>query len=340
MSDRADDTTAFLATTPFAGWARRHLAGDASNRRYERLTGPEGRTAVLMDAPPHRGEDVAPFLRIAAHLAAMGIASPAILVQDTARGFVLLEDFGDALFARVLAQDPTREVELYTLATDLLLALHRHPAPPDLPRFQPPFTPEFIALAHGWYRHDATGGVPGDAAPFCAALNDAVLTHANEQSVTILRDYHAENLVLRPGRARMAQVGVLDFQDAMAGHPAYDLVSLLADARRDVAPATREAMIEHYVARSGFDNDKFRTCCAVLSAQRNLRILGVFARLCLHFGKAQYVGLIPRVWGHLMRDLTDPALSELRDITLADLPTPTTDHLNNLRARCATIPMP
>jgi len=340
MNSRADALAAFLARSHWAGWLRRPLAGDASNRRYERLTGPFGDTLVLMDAAPDKGEDVRPFLRIAAHLAGLGIASPAVLAQDTHLGFLVLEDLGDDLFARVLAHAPHREAELYAMATDLLIALHQHPAPPDLPRFQPPFTPDFIALAHAWYRPGATGQVPEDTGAFCAVLNAALLAHANDQSVLILRDFHAENLVLRGGQTGLARVGVLDFQDAMAGHRAYDLVSLLGDARRDVAPDTANAMIARYIAATGQDSDAFRAACAVLSVQRNLRILGVFARLCLHFGKPQYVAMIPRVWGHLMRDLAHPALHDLRRLTLAQLPAPTPDHLNHLRARCATVLKP
>jgi len=340
MTGRAQAAARFLAATPWADWARAPLAGDASDRRYERLSGPSGETVVLMDAPPDKGEDVALFVRIAAHLADMGIASPRILAEDATKGFLLLEDFGDALFARVLAREPGRETALYALATDLLIALHHHPAPPGLPRFQPPFAPDFIALAYGWYCPDATGHIANGATPFCDALNTALMAHANDQSVMVLRDYHAENLVLRPGQTGLAQVGVLDFQDAMAGHPAYDLVSLLGDARRDVSPATAQAMIARYCNETGRNSDRFSTACAVLSAQRNLRILGVFARLCLCHGKVQYVDLIPRVWGHLMRDLAHPALAGLQAITLADLPAPTPAHLSELRARCATLSMP
>lgn len=339
MTDRAAALAAFLLRAGWGDAARAHLAGDASARQYLRLTR-QGGTAVLMDAPPDSGETVAPFVTIARHLRALGLAAPEVMAAEPAQGFLLLEDLGDDLFARVLDHTPEREGVLYALAVDLLLALHRHPPPAHLPPYQPPFPPGFIAPAYGWYLPGATGHLPDSAAPFCDALNAALIAHGNEQSVLMLRDFHAENLVLRPGRDALAQVGLLDFQDAMAAHPAYDLVSLLEDARRDVSHETASAMIDRYIAGSGRDAEPFRAACAVLGAQRNLRILGVFARLCLHFGKARYVALLPRVWGHLMRDLEHPALAGLRTIVLADLPPPTPDHLNHLRARCATLPMP
>ena len=158
--------------------------------------------------------------------------------------------------------------------------------------------------------------------------------------VLALRDFHAENLIWLPERDGAARVGLLDFQDAFAGHPAYDLVSLLEDARRDVAPEVREAMVTHYIAGSGTDAAAFRTAFATSGAQRNLRILGVFARLSMHFGKPQYVALIPRVWAHLQADLADPALADLRDFLDGVLPAPDPDRLERIRSLCGTCPKP
>ncbi|WP_102106641.1 aminoglycoside phosphotransferase family protein [Oceaniglobus roseus] len=341
MPLRADALAAFLAAHGRGGWERRLLAGDASNRRYDRLRDPvTGHTEILMDAPPERGEDVRPFVRIARHLNAIGLAAPEIMAEDAARGFLLIEDFGDAVFARLVETDPDREAGLYRAAAEVLLALHRHPAPDGLPRFAQPLTPDFAALAWAWYAEGATGVLPGSATRATDLLNRALAEHADDQSVMILRDYHAENLVWRTERNGLARVGLLDFQDAMAGHPAYDLASLLGDARRDVAPAVREATVAHYLARSGRAEPGFRTALAVLGAQRNLRILGVFARLCLAAGKTRYLPMIPRVWRNMLADLDHPALSDLRRAVLADLPEPTPDHLAALERRCATVPIP
>ncbi|WP_108483770.1 aminoglycoside phosphotransferase family protein [Oceaniglobus ichthyenteri] len=335
MNTRTAALDRFLASSPWSDWARKPLAGDASNRRYDRLFAPNGQSVVVMDSPD---DDVRPFVTIARHLRRIGLSAPGILARDPDQGFLVIEDLGDALFATVLGSRPEREQGLYALAIDALIALHQHPPLPDVPRFQPPFDPEFIAIAYGWYCTAGTGAIPPCAATFCTELNRLLVKFADDQSVLILRDYHAENLLVLPGETGVKSVGLLDFQDAMAGHPAYDLVSLVADARRDVSAETRTAMIDRYITKTGCNSDAFRAACAVLSAQRNLRILGVFARLCVAYGKAGYIDLIPRVWGHLMRDLAHPALGNLRDIVLADLPAPTPDHLQHLRQRCATLP--
>jgi aminoglycoside/choline kinase family phosphotransferase len=322
---------AFLAAHGWGSAARHALAGDASNRRYLRLKQPDGTRAVLMDAPPERGEDVRPFTAIARHLSALGLSAPAILAEDTQTGLLLLEDLGDALYARVLERDPAQEPLLYRTATDLLVELHRHAPPADLAPYAPPLMADLAALALDWYRHGATG--ENDIAlraRFCAEIETHLSALPETDSVLIQRDYHAENLLWLPDRAGVARVGLLDFQDAMRGHPAYDLVSLLQDARRDVTPATTRAMLDHYIAATGADADAFTTAFHWLGAQRNLRILGVFARLSLRDGKPHYVALIPRVWAHLQTDLRHPALAPLAALVAEALPPPTPAHLARL----------
>ena len=299
MTDRNTAIDAFIAS---AGWGDAEvapLAGDASNRRYLRLHAPNtGETAVLMDAPPDKGEDVRPFIRIAQHLSDLGLSAPRILARDEDTGFLLLEDLGDALFARVLEQDIALEQPLYETATDLLAALHCHATPSDLPAYDPPLMTSLTALAFEWYLLGATGAQNTAArSSFCAVLEPLLTDFAAETNVLIQRDYHAENLLWLPDRDGVARVGLLDFQDAAKGHRAYDLVSLLQDARRDVPPAIEQAMLDRYIAGTGQDGTTFRTAYHLLGAQRNLRIVGVFARLCLRDGKAHYVDLLPRVWG-------------------------------------------
>jgi aminoglycoside/choline kinase family phosphotransferase len=341
VPERSDARDAFLHRHGRADWARALLAGDASNRRYDRLCDPAtGRSEILMDAPPERGEDTGRFVAIARHLRAIGLAAPEILAEDGTQGFLLIEDFGDAVFARVLERAPDREADLYRAAADVLLHLHRHAPPAGVPRFAVPMDTEFLTLAWAWYRHDSTGALPDEARGAADLLNRLLADHADAQNVLILRDYHAENLVLRPGLDGISAVGLLDFQDAMAGHPAYDLISLLADARRDVSDATRVQTVDHVLRHGDHEPETFRTALAVLGAQRNLRILGVFARLCLAHGKTRYVDLIPRVWAHLMRDLDHPALAPLRSRVLSDLPPPDPRHLQEMKARCARVPMP
>ncbi len=174
--------------------------------------------------------------------------------------------------------------------------------------------------AWDWYAKGITGSAEGlEAAQTHLAT---LLTETVSGPVLILRDYHTENLFWLPDRDGIARVGLIDFQDALAGPRAYDLISLTEDARRDVHPALADRMITHYATRTGLDADTFRRAAATCAAQRNLRILGVFARLSLHFGKPHYVDLIPRVWNHLQRDLSHPGLARLRDHCGLPEPTP------------------
>ncbi|WP_212522928.1 phosphotransferase [Actibacterium sp. MT2.3-13A] len=332
---------AFLARAGWAGAARVVLAGDASNRRYDRLTDPAaGASAVLMDAPPETGEDVRPFVRIARHLRGLGLSAPEILAEDADRGLLLLEDLGDALYARAIAADPGLETPLYECAIDLLAELHRHPAPADLAAYDPATMAPLGALPFDWYLPAVAAAAPGEKQAFQAELETILARYCDDTSVLAQRDYHAENLIWLPGRAGIARVGLLDFQDGMAGHPAYDLVSLLEDARRDVPAALQQAMIARYIAATGVGRAAFAAAYACLGAQRNLRILGVFARLCIRDGKPHYVDLMPRVWDHLQHDLAHPALAGLRERVARLIPAPDAEIRERIKARCPTTPKP
>ncbi|MEM8958210.1 MAG: phosphotransferase [Pseudomonadota bacterium] len=350
MTPRAARISAFLEASGWGDATRAALTGDASNRRYERLLRSPGANskdgrAVLMDAPPEKGEDTRPFVRIARHLRALGLSAPAIRAEDSAAGLLLLEDLGDDLYARVVLEGRVDETELYAAAVDALIALHDHSPPHGLRDYDPDLMAEKAALAGQWY---AGGSAPQAAVspdhPAARTLADSITPllhrHAADATVLILRDYHAENLLWLPDREGVARVGLLDFQDALAGHPAYDLVSLLEDARRDVPAPLQAAMLAHYIDATGTDEDAFRRAYALLGAQRNLRILGVFARLSLHYGKPHYADLIPRVWGHLQHDLSHPDLADLKHAVDRTLPPPDDERLDLLKARCATVPTP
>ncbi|MBU2980358.1 phosphotransferase [Lentibacter algarum] len=330
MTNRAQKIEAFLAKSGWSEATRSPLAGDASNRRYERLS-LRGQPAVLMDAPPEKGEDVRPFVQVAEHLTQVGLSAPDILAVDAENGFLLLEDLGDALFARVIPDQLAFETPLYEAATDVLLALHKAPALEGLKPYDAEVMSNMAALAHRWYADTS-------ADSFLPAFRALLETHITDFSVLIQRDYHAENLLWLPERVGPARVGLLDFQDAMLGHPAYDLVSLLQDARRDVPPHIEVTMLNRYISASGQSAEGFKAAYALLGAQRNLRILGVFARLSLHFNKPHYVDFIPRVWAYLMRDLEHPVLADLRYQLLADLPAPSETLLKELKEKCGTVP--
>ncbi len=331
MNDRTSRCQAFLSATSYTGWLRSPLAGDASNRRYERLTAGDGKTVVLMDAPPEKGEDVRPFIRIANYLRHQGLSAPEILAQDVENGFLLLEDLGDDLFARAIQRQPSLQKELYEAATDALVSLHRAPIP-DLQPYGPRIMAEMAGLALLKYRDGVLGGHDPDLQTrFEDQFEDILRETVKGDPVLIQRDYHAENLLWLPDRDGVARVGLLDFQDARAGHCAYDLVSLLQDARRDVPAAVEMQMMGRYIAAAGVDESGFRTAYTVLGVQRNLRILGVFARLSVEYGKPLYLDLIPRVWDHFIRGLEHPALAPVAGLLRENLPPPSPENLDKLR---------
>ena len=335
MSDRKNLSDHFLARCGWADAQRCFLAGDASDRRYDRLTRHSGESVVLMDSPPGKGDDPASFVKIAEYLHSAGLSPPKIFAMDLAHGFLLIEDLGDALFARVLEADPELEADLYRAAAQVLVHLQAQPAPSGLDNLTAQEWATAAAFALDWYAFSATG-VRIDTTGFIAALTAALHKHADGPRVTILRDYHAENLVLLPKRQGVSAVGLLDFQLAQLGQPGYDLVSLLQDARRDVSPALADTIVTEFARETRADPNQFRTGYAVLGAQRSLRILGIFARLCLVGGKSSYLRLLPRVWVHLQHNLAHPELSDLSSQCRALLPEPTDEIIQRIRTKCAT----
>ncbi len=296
----------FLARHGWGGAAIVPLAGDASFRRYFRVHGPAG-TAVLMDAPPDK-EDSAPFLKVARMLGDHGLSAPRLIAADMDEGLILLEDFGDRRVAPVLAKQPERERAVYAAAVDVLVALHDRPAG-DVPPYDAAELRREARLFPEWYlpavgMAEAPGYDDAWAPLWPLAIPD--------EPVLTLRDYHADNLMLidRPG---IRGLGLLDFQDALAGHPAYDLASLLQDIRREVSPDLESAMLDRYLAaRPGIDAASFRTAYDVLAAQRNIKILGVFTRLYVRDGKAAYPAFHPRLWTMVAANLERPALAPVK----------------------------
>jgi aminoglycoside/choline kinase family phosphotransferase len=310
-----DTAPAFLARHGWGGARIAPLAGDASFRRYFRVHADDGSTAVLMDAPPEK-EDSRPFLAIGRQLHDMGFSAPQALATELDIGLVLLEDFGDDRVGPVLVREPGRERAVYETAVDILAALHQLPAGPVPPYAEPELLRE-ARLFPDWYlpamNITEASGYDAAWAPLWAAVRA-------EPPVLVLRDYHADNLMIidRPG---LRGLGLLDYQDALAGHPAYDLASLLQDIRRTVNPALEAAMIDRYLAaRPGVDGAAFRTAYAILAAQRNIKILGVFTRLYVRDGKAGYPAFHPRLWELVTRNLADPALASVADWFAAHVP--------------------
>ena len=300
-----------------SGWGdarERLLAGDASFRKYYRLSRPDT-SAVVMDAPPPQ-ENVRAFVRIGRHLNDLGLSAPVIHAIDEANGFLLLEDLGDDTFARVLAAGGD-EGELYARATDVLVALHDagpRALLPGLVAYAGEALIDAAMLLPEWYLPAATGHPTSDeeTIAYRAAWRACLANVPPMPDTLLLRDYHKDNLLWLPTRPGVKACGLLDFQDALQGHPAYDLASLLEDARRDVPAAVHAACIGRYVVEAGIDGQDFAGGFAVMAAQRHARIIGLFIRLSKRDGKAEYLQHLARVWRMFERSLTHDALQPLR----------------------------
>ena len=319
-----------------AGWQDaelRPLAGDASLRSYLRLVRPsDGSSRVLMDAPVETCGPLTPFIRATRFFETAGLSAPAIHCADEGSGFLLLEDLGDGLVSRVIADRPELEVGIYEVAIDLLVGLLAQEPGPEFPEYTADAQSEIAADALWWYHYGATGEAPAEVTvgEFRRAIGDTVST-LDTGLVFVHRDYHTENLIWLPDRTGVRRLGVVDHQDGSLGHPSYDLVSILEDARRDIPAELREGLIRRYVRASGRCEDGLRRELAISGAQRNLRILGVFARLALRDGKPGYIDLMPRVWGHLERDLSHPAVSAISQLVERHLPPPRAALLDRIR---------
>ena len=303
-----------------AGWAGAEispLTGDASFRRYFRLHH-DGKSAMLMNAPAD--EKPREFLDVARWLLSHDVRAPQIFAEDLDKGWILIEDFGDDRMRDWLDDNPAGEEAAYAAAIDTLAQLHTKPAGP-FPAYDEPTYLREAKLFTEWYCPAL--GLEVDAQGFEAAWREVVapLTDNPHRDVTVLRDYHAENIMLLRSRDGPGEQGVIDFQDALVGHPAYDLVSLLQDARRDVSPELEARMLARYRdcadCLPDFDADYAR-----LGAQRNTKIVGIFARLNQRDGKPRYLGMIPRVWEALERDLAHPALAPVATWFDDNIPAP------------------
>lgn len=323
MPERDEERDAFLASAGWGSATVEALAGDASLRRYFRLTRDSER-AVLMDAPPETNPANSAFVIVARYLSRCGLSPPSVRAFDFDTGFVLLEDLGDDLFSVVLERAPQSGKLLYSRAVDVLMELARQPGPPDLPTYDVEMMVDLAALPYEWYS-------PGPSDAFRKAMRNALAPLAETRPTIALRDYHVDNLVWMPEREGIRSIGLLDFQDAALCHPAYDLVSLLRDVRRDVPKDIVEQEKARFCTILGLEPRSFDVACRTLSIQRNMRILGVFARLSKRDGKTRYVDYLPRVWALLMDDLRHSEFEDLQAIITSTLPEPNAALLNALR---------
>jgi hypothetical protein len=305
-----DSARKFLNATAWHDAACEPFTGDASARKYFRLRKDE-RSAVLMDASQVL-ESIAPFIHINQHLHQLGFSVPAILSRSDEKGLLLLEDFGDATFIRLLDNQPDPE-KLYTLATDVLIALHKHPRaiPQNLRVYHPEKMLEDIGLFLEW----CTPTIAQAGKDEFRTVWREVLPLAHQVPASLLlRDYHVANLMLLPDRQGVRQAGLLDFQDAYQGPITYDLMSLLEDGRRDVREELKEKMTARYLAHfPTLDRNAFETSMAILAALRHTRVLAIFERLSRREGKHEYKKLhSPRVERLLQRALRHSMLAGVK----------------------------
>jgi tRNA threonylcarbamoyl adenosine modification protein YjeE len=347
----------FLERGGYLDARRQRMPGDASTRSYARLFRDDG-AAILMNSPKrpdgpaiyggksysaavHLAEDVKPFVAIANGLREHGFSAPSIYQADLDAGFLVTEDFGSVGF--IEGEPPQPIAERYQAATDMLAALHHQSLPDTLPLTPqasyaiPTFDADALLVEVGlmleWYLPDR-GVTPTDSQrnEFITMWRELLdkanaTTEALKMKTWVMRDFHSPNLIWLDDRAGTSKVGLIDFQDAVLGPTAYDLVSLLQDARIDVPEMTELSLLTRYIkarraADETFDPAGFAELYAVLSAQRNTRLLGTFARLNRRDGKPQYLRHQPRIWAYLNRSLVHPMLAPFRDWYAANVPPP------------------
>jgi aminoglycoside/choline kinase family phosphotransferase len=341
----------FLDASGYIGAGRKRMAGDASTRSYARLIRDDG-IVILMNSPQrpdgaaiyngksysavvHLAENIRPFVAIDEGLRAAGISAPAILHCDLDHGFLISEDFGSE---GVIEGDPPRPItERYEAATDVLAVLHGKALPETLtldgqtyaiPAWDTDALLIEIGLMPEWYLPDRNAPLSDEKrAEFFAMWRELLKKPLAAPKTWIIRDYHSPNLIWLANRTGMARVGVIDFQDTVLGPRSYDVVSLLQDARIDVPETIELTLLSRYIkARraedASFDPAGFAELYAIMSAQRNTRLLGTFARLNRRDGKPHYLRHQPRIWTYLQRSLAHPSLEHLRDWYLANVPPP------------------
>lgn len=303
-----DHVTAFLAAAGWGKATRKPLAGDASARRFTRVIQDAGHSAILMETPQAQIASQTAFRKVAVYLTGLGLSAPMIFASDDAAGLMLVEDFGDGLFSRLTEAQLERAPMLYGAAEEVLGRLARTGVMAGCTVMAPIVMAQMVELAFD--ELPKGHALLADRARFCADLAALCTWVLRGPMVTGLRDFHAGNLIWLPERDDVARVGLIDFQDAVSAPQGYDLISLTDDARRDVDAGLRAELIARHGHRINLSPADMARRCALLSLQRNLRILGVFARLARQ-GKAHYLAHLPRVAHHIERAATHPDLSEI-----------------------------
>ncbi|MBT7527627.1 MAG: phosphotransferase [Rhodospirillales bacterium] len=319
-SPRIDVIEAFLEEAGFGAAKIEWLPVDASYRRYGRLqSGSAHGQILLMDAPPGQ-EDVRPWVRVARHLRGLGLNAPEIIASDENAGLLIIEDFGSDTFTQLLNRGED-EAQLYDLAVDVLVALHGMGQDKTVPSWLEPYDDDRLlgeaALFIDWYLPAISGQAINDdqRTEYLELWRDVLGLARGMPQTLVLRDYHVDNLMRVGGQSGISACGLLDFQDALAGPGAYDFVSLIHDARRDISPEIIARASSRYFDGMGLsapsDREEFMAASAMLSGGRNAKIIGIFTRLMMRDKKPAYLAHIPRVWRLLERDLAHPSMAAL-----------------------------
>lgn len=317
---RAAQRQAFLALHGLADCPLQALPADASARRYFRLT---GRGLLLMDCPPE-SEPLALYVAVAARLREQGLSAPRVQAHDQGQGLALVEDFGEQTYTRLLRAG-SEPAPLYELAVDSLVHLHRHgdAAGAGLPAYDAGRLADEALLFIDWYAPLLVGAARAAELRevYLACFGGLWAGVATRRETLVLRDFHVDNLMRLDGRKGVAACGLLDFQDALQGSAAYDLMSLLEDARRDLPESLRVSLLSRYLQqRGGLDVSRFMHDYQILAAQRHAKVLGIFVRLARRDGKTGYLAHLPRTLGLFKRAVDLPALLPLRDFLDRNLP--------------------
>ncbi|TAL27425.1 MAG: aminoglycoside phosphotransferase [Alphaproteobacteria bacterium] len=311
----------FIASLGWKNITLEALPADASFRRYYRLAG-AAKPMLLMQDPPDRPPVppfvmVEPFIKIADHMRALGLHSPEIYAKDIPNGLLVIEDFGDDTYTRLLNRN-VEQKPLYEMAVDVLTHLHKHPKRGDiaLPKYDDKLLVDEAMLLPDWYYPALTGKTPTEAMKdsYRDVWKGLFAKFPKDQETMVLRDYHVDNLMLTRGEG-IGRCGLLDFQDAVIGQFSYDLMSLLEDARRDVPKELQKHLYDRYMAAMGgaVDRKGFDYAYRVLAAQRHAKVLGIFVRLFVRDKKERYLQFIPHVHKLFMNALNDPSLAPLQD---------------------------
>jgi len=308
-----DNITAFLANTPYADWAREPLPGDASSRQYLRLTHKD-QSAIVMIAPADASFKA--FATIGTWLKTNGLNAPRILKQDTTQGLMLLQDLGPKHLAQWIAEEPQDATLLYETATDVLITLDSLSPPPNLVAITPDVAGTMLDVTCDWYAINA------EKQSLNTEMARAFNANCPPPTTLALRDYHAENLIWQPYDTGTNRIGLLDFQDAVIAPRGYDLASLLRDVRRKVDPDLAETMTTRFAKGTNTPLETLTSSVTTLAVQRNLRILGVLARLAQQDGKRHYIKHMPHLWDMITKDLQHPSLSALQHTVKTILPPP------------------